>query len=316
MVAFFAKRLLYLLLTMLVVSMLVFALMEATPGQVVRKILGPFATQEQVDLVTEQMGLDRPAVVRYFEWVGNILQGDLGYSTLYRVPVNDIIWDRLGRTLIIGGTAFAIIVPLCILLGIAAGMREGSATDRTISLFSIITTSVPEFASAVFLSTIFVSPVVGLAILPGTSNIDSPGGWPVASLLVLPVAVIVLYDLGYVVRMVRASMVEVMTRPYIRTAVLKGLNFRRVILKHALRNAMIAPFTVILLQLNYVITGVVVVEAAFGYEGFGRMLLNGALNQDVAIVEAAALFAVFLAVLTQIVGDFGYMLLNPRIRFT
>jgi peptide/nickel transport system permease protein len=132
---------------------------------------------------------------------------------------------------------------------------------------------------------------------------------------VLPVAVMVLYDLGYVVRMVRASMVEVMMKPYIRTAILKGLTFREVILKHALRNAMIAPFTVILLQINYLITGVVVVEAVFAYPGFGRMLLEAALAQDIATVEAASLFAVFVTVMTQIVGDLGYMYLNPKIRF-
>ena len=203
-------------------------------------------------------------------------------------------------------------VPLSILLGITAGMREGSKLDRTISVGSIVTTSVPEFASGVFLVSIFV---IGLNWLPGTAPLDTGAGWPIAAQLVLPVAVIVLYDLGYVVRMVRASMVEVMTRPYIRTAILKGLTFRDVIMKHALRNAMIAPFTVILLQINYMITGVVVVEAVFAYPGFGRMMLEGALSNDIAIIEAGALFAVLIAVVTQIVGDFGYMLLNPRIRF-
>ena len=143
-------------------------------------------------------------------------------------------------------------------------MREGSRLDRAISLASIVTTSVPEFASGVFLQSIFV---IWLGLLPGTSPLDPSGGWSIASQLVLPVAVMVLYDLGYVVRMVRASMVEIMTRPYIRTAVLKGLSFREVILKHAIRNAMIAPFTVILLQINYLVTGVVVVEAVFGYPG-------------------------------------------------
>jgi peptide/nickel transport system permease protein len=214
--------------------------------------------------------------------------------------------------MLLAAIAFAVIVPASIVFGIAAGMREASKLDRTISLASIVTTSVPEFASGVFLAWIFA---IWLGILPGTSTLNTGAGWSIASQLVLPVAVMVLYDLGYVVRMVRASMVEVMTRPYIRTAVLKGLSFRDVILKHAVRNAMIAPFTVILLQLNYLVTGVVVVEAVFAYPGFGRMMLEGALSNDIAIIEAGALFAVLIAVLTQIVGDFGYMLLNPRIRF-
>ncbi|MGH6880815.1 ABC transporter permease [Hypericibacter sp.] len=312
MVAFFAKRLGYLVLTMLVVSFAIYMISEFTPGDVARKVLGPFATQHQVELLTEQMGLNRPVFVRYFEWVGQILTGNLGYSTVYKTEVNNIIWNRLAHTLILAGIAFAVIVPASILLGVTAGMRESSRLDRSISLFSIVTTSVPEFASGVFLTSIFA---IWIGILPGTSTLDRGGGWSIASQLVLPVAVMVFYDLGYVVRMVRASMIEVMTRPYIRTAVLKGMKFRDVIMKHALRNAMIAPFTVILLQINYLVTGVVVVEAVFAYPGFGRMMLEAALSQDIAVIEAGALFSVLVAVVTQIVGDFGYMLLNPRIRF-
>jgi peptide/nickel transport system permease protein len=312
MLAFLGKRFLSLVFTMLAVSVLVFVAFEFTPGQVARKVLGPFATQDQVDQLTEKMGLNRPVIERYGEWLGNTLSGNLGYSTLYKTEVNNIIWDRLGNTLILAAVAFVIIVVFSIVFGIAAGMREGSKLDRTISVASIVTTSVPEFASGVFLASIFV---IWLGLLPGTSPLDSGGEWSIASQLVLPVAVMVLYDLGYVVRMVRASMVEVMTKPYIRTAILKGLSFREVILKHALRNAMIAPFTVILLQVNYLITGVVVVEAVFAYPGFGRMLLDSALAQDIATVEAASLFAVFVTVTTQIVGDLGYMYLNPRIRF-
>jgi peptide/nickel transport system permease protein len=312
MINFFAKRIAYLLLTMLAVSLIIYSISEFSPGSAARKMLGPFATQAQVDLKIKELGLDRPLLVRYTEWVGKILTGDLGFSTRYKADVNDIIWKRLYNTMLLAAIAFAVIVPASIVFGIAAGMREASKLDRTISLASIVTTSVPEFASGVFLAWIFA---IWLGILPGTSTLDTGAGWSIASQLVLPVAVMVLYDLGYVVRMVRASMVEVMTRPYIRTAVLKGLSFRDVILKHAVRNAMIAPFTVILLQLNYLVTGVVVVEAVFAYPGFGRMMLEGALSNDIAIIEAGALFAVLIAVLTQIVGDFGYMLLNPRIRF-
>jgi peptide/nickel transport system permease protein len=130
----------------------------------------------------------------------------------------------------------------------------------------------------------------------------------------LPVAVIVLFDAGYVVSMIRASMIEVMQRPYIRTAILKGLTFREVVVRHALRNAMINPITVILLQINYLISGVVVVETVFAYPGFGRMMLEAALFKDIALVEVGALVAVSVAVLTQIAGDLAYRLLDPRIR--
>ena len=311
MLAFLVRRLGHMLFTMLVASFLIFAMSEWSPGSVARKQLGQFATQEQVDLLTERLGLDRPVIVRYFEWLGGVLTGDLGMSTRFKEPVNDIIWDRLGNTAILAAIAFAIIVPASIILGVLAGTAEGSVLDRSISLGAIVTTSVPEFASGVFLASIFV---IWLGWLPGTSTLDPTSQYSLASQLVLPVAVMVLYDLGYVVRMVRASMVEVMTRPYIRTAILKGLSFRAVIMRHALRNALIAPFTVILLQINYLVIGVVVVEAVFAYPGFGRMMLDAALFKDVALIEAGGLVAVFIAVTTQIIGDVGYMLLNPRIR--
>jgi peptide/nickel transport system permease protein len=311
MARFFLKHLLFLFITLLVVSLIVFVLTELTPGDVARKILGAYATQEQVAMLTKEMGLDRPVLVRYVEWVGNVLQGDLGMSTRFKVPVADLMFDRLRNTAMLALVAFIFIVPLAMLLGIAAGMREGSPLDRGIMIFSTVVASVPEFAMGVFLASIFV---VFLGWLPGTSTLTAGGTWSVASQFVLPVAVIVLFDLGYVVAMIRASMVEVMQRPYIRTATLKGMRFRQVVLGHALRNAMINPVTIILLQINYLITGVVVVETVFAYPGFGRLMLEAALAKDIAVVEVGALVAVFIAVLTQILGDLGYMALDPRIR--
>jgi peptide/nickel transport system permease protein len=189
-----------------------------------------------------------------------------------------------------------------------AGMKEGSPLDRSISLFSIVTTSVPEFASAVILASLFV---FALRLLPGTSSMADGWNWRE---LVLPVGVLVLYDFGYVARMTRASMIEVMLRPYIRTAVLKGLPHRRVIVRHALRNALIAPFTVIMLQINWLLSGVIVVEFFFAYKGFGSLLLEASLNQDLFLIEACTLVAVAVAVSTQTLADIGYVYLNPRIR--
>jgi peptide/nickel transport system permease protein len=311
MARFILKHAVFLAATLLVVSFLVFAMNEFAPGDVARKILGAYATQEQVAHLTREMGLDRPLVVRYVEYLGKLARGDLGYSTRFKLPVSQIIWNRLGNTLLLAAIAFACIVPVSMLLGIVAGMREGSPLDRAVLLFSTVVASVPEFAMGVFLASIFV---VGLGWLPGTATLVAGGGWSVASQFVLPIAVIVLYDSGYVVSMIRTSMVEVMQRPYIRTAVLKGMRFRQVVLGHALRNAMINPVTVILLQLNYLISGVVVVETVFAYPGFGRMMLEAALFKDIALIEVGALVAVFVAVMTQILGDLGYMLLDPRIR--
>jgi peptide/nickel transport system permease protein len=311
MLRYTAKQLLNVAVTLLAVSFLVFALNELTPIDVARKLLGPYATQDQVDILYKQMGLDRSLLARYWEYLANALSGNFGESNLYRRPVAEVLWDRLGNTLVLAGMCFAVIVPFSALLGVLAGMRERSLVDRAVSVFASVCASIPEFALGVFLLAIFV---VGLGILPGTSPLSTSGGWPIWSQFVLPVAVVTLYDGGYLISMIRSSMVEVMRQPYIRTATLKGMPFRDVVVKHAMRNALITPFTVILLQLNYLVSGLVVVEMVFAYPGFGRMMLEAALNKDIALVEAGALCAVSVTMLTQILGDLGYMALDPRIR--
>ncbi len=297
-------------ITLVTVSLLVFMLNELTPGDVARKLLGPYAMQDQVDTLTRELGLDRSVFVRYFEYMGRALTGDFGESTVFRKPVAALLQDRLGNTMLLALISFAVIVPFSVLLGVLAGMREKSATDRAVSVFSSVCASVPEFAMGVFLLAIFV---VWLGVLPGTAPLTNSGGWPVWSQFVLPVAVVTLYDSGYLIAMIRSSMVEVMRQPYIRTAMLKGVSFRGVVLKHALRNALIAPFTVILLQINYLVAGLVVVEMVFGFPGFGRMMLEAALSKDVAVIEAGTLVAVTVTMLTQIGGDLGYRFLDPRI---
>lgn len=309
MLIFLVKRLLLMIATMIVVSFLVFLLLEVNGEAVAIKVLGPYTSEEQRRLWLEAHGYFAPWYERYFGWLGRVLQGDFGQSIRFKVPVADILWSRLGNTAILAACVFAIMVPISIFLGVLSGMREGSKTDRTISVLSIVTTSVPEFASAVLLSFIFV---FMLGWLPGTSGMAQ--GFSVAE-LVLPVAVLVLYDFGYITRMMRASMAEVMQSHYIRTAILKGLPFRRVVMRHALRNALIAPFTVIVLQINWLLSGVIVVETFFGFKGFGALLLEASLNQDIYVIQACTLVAVFVAVGTQTIADLGYMVLNPRIRF-
>jgi peptide/nickel transport system permease protein len=333
--SFIARRLFGLVLTLLAASVIVFIVTEFSPGSVARKTLGPYAVQEQVDRLYEKLHLNDPLPLRYARWISVLaglikdpLQdpelglgfkdprgaryfGNLGYSTLFKAPVNDVLWGRLGNTALLAGLAFAFIVPLSLLLGILAGMNEGSTLDRFISVLCIVMTSVPEFASGVILVAIFV---VALGWLPGTSPLDPGAGWSLTSQLVLPVAVLTFYDAGYVARMVRSSMAEVMATPYIRTAILKGLPRQLVIMRHAVRNAMIAPFTVIMLQINWLIGGIVVTELVFAYPGFGRMLLEASLFGDIALIEAATLVALIVAMMTQFISDLGYVLLNPQIR--
>ncbi len=311
MIRYVAKQFLNIALTLLIVSFLVFALNELTPIDVARKLLGPYATQDQVDILTKKLGLDRSVLVRYGEYLGNALTGNFGESNLYQKPVAEVLKDRLGNTLMLAALCFMVIVPFSVLLGVIAGMRERTFTDRAVSVFATVCASIPEFALGVFLLAIFV---VQLGILPGTSPLSNSGGWPVWSQFILPVMVVTLYDGGYLINMIRASMGEVMRQPFIRTATLKGMPFRDVVVKHALRNALITPFTVILLQLNYLVSGLVVVEMVFAYPGFGRMMLEAALNKDIALIEAGTLCAVTVTMLTQIMGDLGYVTLDPRIR--
>jgi len=310
MVIFILRRLGTMALTMIVVSILLFLLLELTPGNVATKVLGPYSSEEQRTLWLEAHGYIEPLWFRYLSWLGNFITGDFSESIRFKVPVADVLWPRLWNTAILGFWTFAVMIPLSLVLGVLAGMREGSALDRTISVGSIVTTSIPEFASAVFLAAIFV---FWLGLLPGTSTMTTGFDW---TQLVLPVMVLVIYDFGYVARMTRASMAEVMTTHYIRTAVLKGLPYRQVIIRHALRNALIAPFTVIMLQINWLLSGVIVVEFFFAYKGFGALLLEASLNQDIFLIEACAMVAVFVAAATQTLADVGYTYLNPRIRFS
>jgi peptide/nickel transport system permease protein len=310
MLIFLARRLAYMLATMLVLSVVVFGLLEVSPGNVATKVLGPYSTIEQRELWMENNGYNRPLAERYVVWLGNFATGDLGQSVKYKIPVSELLAPRLWNTAILGFAVFIVMVPLSLTLGVLAGMKEGSIQDRSITIFSIVTTSVPEFASAVLLSAVFV---FWLGWLPGTSGMAD--GFNLIE-LILPAMVLILYDFGYVARMTRASMAEVMTTHYIRTAILKGLPYNVVIRKHALRNALIAPFTVIMLQINWLLSGVIVVEYFFAYKGFGAIVLEASLNQDIYVIEACAMVAAFVAVGTQTLADIGYTYLNPRIRFS
>ncbi|MGH7057948.1 MAG: ABC transporter permease [Acetobacteraceae bacterium] len=332
---FVIRRTLALVLTLIAASFVVFVLTQFSPANVAKETLGAYALPSQIKMLEQKLHLDDPLVVRYVRWAGVLLGlkknpldnpalglgakdprgaryfGNFGYSTLFREPVNDIIWGRLANTAILAGIAFAVIVPLSLVLGILAGMRPGSLLDRVLSITSITMTSMPEYALGVILAALFA---VWLKVLPGTSPLTRGTGWPLSSQLVMPVAVLALIDSGYVARMVRSSMIDILDKPFIRTAILKGLPRRRVILRHALRNAMITPFTVILLQINWLIGGVVVTETVFAYPGFGRMLLQASLFGDIALIEAATLIALVIAIATQLLSDVGYWLLDPQAR--
>lgn len=309
------SRLLQMLLIMAVVSLVIFGIFDSDKfkKQIAVAELGGFAVSALSDqdyhAWLDKKGLNVPFYGRYFKWVGGILRGDLGKSFQTNEPVSRLLGERLANTGILALCVFALMIPLSLTLGVIAGMKEGAVRDRAVSFIAVLTTSLPEIATAIILTVIFA---LGLRWVPANSAMVNGWDW---RQLMLPVLTLVLYDFGYVARMTRASMAEVMTSQYIRTAVLKGLPHRRVIMRHALRNALIAPFTIIALQLNWILSGVVVVEVFFQYSGFGKMLLDAALFGDIYVIQAATLVAVFVAVLSQIISDVGYTFLNPRIRF-
>jgi peptide/nickel transport system permease protein len=316
MVKLIASRLLQMVLIMGVVSLMLFFIFDSDKfkKQIAVAELGGFAisalSDQDYNAWLEKKGLNVPFYERYIKWAGGIVRGDLGKSYQTNEPVVTLVAGRLAKTGILAFWVFALMIPLSLTFGIIAGMKEGSAQDRLTSVISIVTTSLPEIATAVILMSVFA---LELKWVP--SNSAMVGGWDWHA-LILPVMTLVLYDFGYVARMTRASMAEVMTSQYIRTAILKGLPYKRVILRHALRNALIAPFTIIVLQLNWLLSGVVVVEYFFQYAGFGKLLLDAALFGDIYVIQAATLVAVFVAVLSQIISDVGYSFLNPRIRFS
>nr|WP_313534021.1 ABC transporter permease [Brucella anthropi] len=293
--------------TMLAVSFLIFLALEVNVADVAVKVLGQYSTAEQRTAWLAQNGYDDPFLLRYVRWLGHFITGDWGISTFFRAPVIDMVLPRLAASAILAGCALLVIIIFGLGFGILAGMKPGSLLDRIISVFSVITTSIPDFASAVFLSGIFV---FWLGLLPGASTMIS--GLSLSE-LILPVTVLGLYSMGYLARVTRASMVDVMNTHYIRTARLKGASMRVIVLRHALRNALITPVTVIMLQLPWLLSGVIVVEVFYAYKGFGTLLYDAALNQDIYLIEACAMISVLVVVLSQILSDVIYDRLNPRI---
>ena len=311
MLIFILKRLFVLVLTMLCLSFIVFTLVTIEPN--LKKLALNQANMRMEEEAVQSWllanGYKRPLMVQYTEWLGNALTGDFGYSTHFRKPVNDVVWPKLGHTGILMFWVLIITIPISLLIGVISGMREGSSSDRTLSVFSIITTSVPQYVSGILLTIVFSSRLKLFKGVAKAGNITFEN-------FALPVITIVLYDIGYIARMTRASMVEVMNAQYIRTARLKGMPFFLVVLKHALRNALIAPFTVIMLQFPWLLTGVIIVEKLFNYKGFGFLLVAAADQNDIDVTLACGLVAVVLVLLTQLISDIGYALLNPRIRYS
>jgi peptide/nickel transport system permease protein len=241
-----------------------------------------------------------------------LLRGDPGLSLRTGRPVADLLFTRLRNSLVLAGIAFVIVMPVALILGVIAGLNEGKALDRILSVGGMMFSVTPEFATGIFLILIFA---FWLKLVPGATVFGEKAPWERPDMLILPVLTLTLIELGYVLRITRASMADVMKAPYIRTAFLKGLPYWRVVFKHALRNALMAPITVIMLHVNWLLGGIVIVEVIFGYPGLGSYLLDSALFKDFNAIEGGAIILVAVAVGTQLLADIVYTFLNPRIRY-
>lgn len=301
------------LITLWVLSVIVFAGSQLLPGNVGRAILGPLADERAVEVLNHQLGVDRPVLVQYADWIGRFVQGDMGMSYIYRRPVTPFVIDAMANSLELALVAFVLVVPLSILGGVWAALHVGRPIDRFISIFGLSTTVLPEFVSGIVLILIFA---VWLQWLPiSASWPDGAGILTQIYYLLLPSIPLVLVLFGYIARMTRAGTIEALDSDYTRTAVLKGLPYRVVIWRHVLRNALLPTITVIATQTGYLIGGLVVVETLFHYQGIGGLIYTAAKGKDFPMLQAGVLCVGIVYMVATLAADILYSILNPRIRF-
>ncbi|MGH2355847.1 MAG: ABC transporter permease [Chloroflexota bacterium] len=308
------RRLLFMILTLWVISVTIFAVTEVLPGDVAQAVLGQQATAENLAAIREQLGLNRSPVERYVDWITSAVRGDLGESLRMGIPVAPILMERLGNSLALAGLAFVMGVPLAILLGVVAGIFRNRWPDTTISVSMLVAVSLPEFVTGVLLILIFAN---WLRWLPPSSLI-APGTNPLEALefLILPAMTLTLVMLAHTARMTRTSMADVLRTNYVRTGVLKGLPWGTVILKHALRNALLPTITVVAMNVGWLIGGLIIVENVFSYPGVGRLLLEAVNFRDVPVLQAVTLVTAAVYSLANLMADLLYARLNPRVRLS
>lgn len=298
--------------TLWVVSLLVFFGLSILPGDVAEIRLGQAATPESLAALRAELGLDRPAYIRYFEWLGNMATGDLGESKAGIATISSLIDYRLGNTLFLGGIVAAISVPLSVLLGLAAAMYPGTWFDRIVTFSTMSLVAVPEFLIATFLVLVLA---VQLRWLPSIAHMS--GGETMGQLMIalaMPILTLVVVVAAQMIRMTRAGILNVMSSPYIEMAILKGVPRRRIILRHALFNAIGPIINVIALNLAYLVSGVVIVETIFAYPGLAKLMIDGVQTRDFPLVQACAMIFCGTYVVLLLAADIAAILSNPRLR--
>jgi peptide/nickel transport system permease protein len=313
MTVFILRRLGFVVLTVLLASVLVFAATHVLPGDVATMVLGREASQAAKDNLRKELGLDKPLLQQYGTWLSDLAHGDWGTSLSTRENVRTVTLQRLGNSAMLAFVAFLMYVPLGIFLGVVAAWRRNSATDHVLSAGSLAFIGLPEFVTAIVLIAIFSRWLGWLpsssAIPPGTNFIDALPS------LILPAMTVSLASLAYVLRMTRAGTIEVLQTAYVRTARLKGLSTAAVAFRHVLRNSLLPTITVVAAGVGWLIGGLIVTEYVFGYPGLGRLVLFAVQRRDIPLIQATTMIIVIVYALANLVADIVYALLNPRIRY-
>ena len=312
MATFLLKRLGLMVLTLWILSLIVFFAGQILPGDPGRATLGPLAAQSAVQALDAQLGVNRPLITRYLSWIGGLLHGNMGTSYSYRTAVEPFIRAALFNSLKLAVLAFVIVVPLGIIGGVIAALYAGRSTDRIISVTGLSLATVPEFVSGIVLIVVFG---IGLKVLPVTAA-AGPGASVGSQFrhLILPAIPLVFVLFGYIARMARAGTIEALNADYTRTAILKGLPRFTVIRRHVLRNSLLPTITVIATQTGYLIGGLVVVETLFNYQGVGDLIFKAAQGKDFPMLEAGILVIGVVYVLATLGADLLLIALNPRLR--
>src|SRR3981081_924988 len=313
MARFLLRRVGLALVTLLLLSMIIFLMANVLPGDVGRRILGPFADPRAVAALNHQLGIDRPLVIQYLSWLGGALHGDFGQSLSFRAPVGDLL--RRGRlnSLKLAAVAFVLVVPLGIAGGIVASLNRDRFLDRFISITGLSGVAMPEFVTGIVLILLFG---ITLRIFPITATAPSGSG-PLTQIyyLIMPSLPLVFVLFGYIARITRAGMNDALDADYTRTAYLKGLTRGTVIRRHVLRNALLPTIAVVATQTGYLIGGLVVIEFIFNYNGIGQLLYTAVSQKDFPLIQAGVMVVGLIYLTATLLADIIYSLLNPRIRY-
>jgi len=311
MITFILKRIGLALITLFILSLIVFCAAQVLPGNPARSILGPLASQSSVNQLSHTLGTDKPVLTQYWHWISHFVQGHLGESYQYQAPIGPLLGTALVNSLKLAALAFVIVVPLGIFGGVVAALNAGRPLDRVISVVGLSATVIPELVSGIVLILIFA---IGLNVLPLSATGGHGFGGTIYH-LIMPAIPLVLILFGYIQQMARAGTIEALNSDYARTATLKGLPRRVVIRRHILRNSLLPTITVVASQTGYLIGGLVLVETLFRYQGIGSLIYNAANSKDFPMLEAGVLVIGIVYMLATLIADILYSLLNPRIRY-